>query len=1127
MAGLVPSARGGRAINLNDLQRAVAAADDAAYLVSPRVLKRVIRRDRGLVFLGQAAHRSTYAIAGSRLGAIVSPDEACPTAARGPWPGTVLLLERPSAEDLAELPPGVLLAIAWRRLYRARVQADVRALFDLGRIDGPGLADRLARIGRAEFDEACLVFRQDGWLLPPETEAESYALFAAHFLELRHLAPALVHPTFPAVEAPAQLEAVFAGDIDGAAVTAATRPAGAPDPATVAPAALPEPESDVASEPEVTEGHDDHHAEADGPVAHDRPRSRRAWDQAGRGNLVRAAILWTQVADESGNEPGAGSRSRSAARSALRSLARRLRVALSSSEREVETWTRALVPLLPRAARGFWTPEARLLYDLQRVCLDHERPSYRIDLLPWLLSLGRWPLKTPLPDVGAVALATGLREALRRLPQIRLVPSERARLESLLRSAVHRAEEGLREQLRPRIAATLASTWVAPGNLPERVALSKLIEELLDHIVQRGHLTLGDLRDAASRSDLKLPDLEGPGDFWRGGRLLLADRALAREFVGVHRRGEVYLRWLQRFSMLAFGTRPGRVFTLFVALPYGSAYVAMEGVHHLVRITGIHLHLVNRWSLLAVGTVLLGVINFVRFRRRFFEAVRQVGRTLRVIVVDLPARLLGDPLVKWLLRSEVIAWASRFALKPALAAVPVWGLAGLCGAGSAGAFVAGAGAFVSASLLLNTRAGRALDEVVIETLTRGWRVVVMEVVPGLFRGVMSAFKRLVEAVERLFYAVDEWLRFRGGQSRESLVIKALVSPVWGAAAYLGRGVLNVLVEPQVNPIKHFPVVTVSHKVMLGLLKPVAAALTPHFGAVTATVITGTAQLVIPGACGFLVWELMSNWRLFASNRPACLQPVVVGGHGETVVRLLRPGVHSGTLPKMFARLRRARRRVWIGLDTPRPDKAAQKQRQVLQHTEEAVRRFVERDLLGLLAGARAQGGPGPVAELGEVRLATGRIRLELLLPTRTGGPPLTIDVEERNRVLVGGVSHAGWLGTLSPGARQTLDDALIGWFVKSGVALVQTPGAPSGGEPTGPVAFPTLSPPARDGNGANAPYTPPLRLADVGLTWSAWVAAWSAPGAVAPSLIPLADGRGVLPEAVAATPIRDRRSSLT
>ena len=63
------------------------------------------------------------------------------------------------------------------------------------------------------------------------------------------------------------------------------------------------------------------------------------------------------------------------------------------------------------------------------------------------------------------------------------------------------------------------------------------------------------------------------------------------------------------------------------------------------------------------------------------------------------------------------------------------------------------------------------------------------------------------------------------------------------------------------------------------------------------------MLLLPGVFGFLVWELKSNWRLYEANRPEALGPLVVGGHGETVVGLLRPGFHSGTLPKLFGRLR--------------------------------------------------------------------------------------------------------------------------------------------------------------------------------------------------------------------------------
>ena len=96
---------------------------------------------------------------------------------------------------------------------------------------------------------------------------------------------------------------------------------------------------------------------------------------------------------------------------------------------------------------------------------------------------------------------------------------------------------------------------LTPQNLPERVARKKLVEELLDQIGERGFLTMGDLRDAISRNNLKLPDLSEAARFLRGDQLLRADRKLALALDGVYRRGEFYLRWMQRLSSLGFGTR--------------------------------------------------------------------------------------------------------------------------------------------------------------------------------------------------------------------------------------------------------------------------------------------------------------------------------------------------------------------------------------------------------------------------------------------------------------------------------------------------------------------------------------------------------------------------------------------
>ena len=66
--------------------------------------------------------------------------------------------------------------------------------------------------------------------------------------------------------------------------------------------------------------------------------------------------------------------------------------------------------------------------------------------------------------------------------------------------------------------------------------------------------------------------------------LLRADLNLADSLDGVYRKGEFYLRWIQRLSSLFFGTLLGRRFTLFVAVPFGGATLAlmfMEELRHI------------------------------------------------------------------------------------------------------------------------------------------------------------------------------------------------------------------------------------------------------------------------------------------------------------------------------------------------------------------------------------------------------------------------------------------------------------------------------------------------------------------------------------------------------------------
>ncbi|MHC5544340.1 hypothetical protein ACYOEI_39430, partial [Singulisphaera rosea] len=285
---------------------------------------------------------------------------------------------------------------------------------------------------------------------------------------------------------------------------------------------------------------------------------------------------------------------------------------------------------------------------------------------------------------------------------------------------------------------------------------------------------------------------------------------------------------------------------------------------------------------------------------------------------------------------------------------------------------------LATNLLINSRTGQIVEEILVDEAVRTWRQLFQDLIPGLFRLVMATFDAILESVDRLLYAGDEWLRFRKGQTRLTLAVKVFLGAIWSCIAYLVRIYVNLLIEPQVNPIKHFPVVTVSHKVILPfsphLARIFAAPLLP-FGRVVAEFVAWPTVLLFPGVFGFLVWELKANWRLYEANRHEFLGKLIVGTHGETVGRLLRPGFHSGTLPKLFAKLRKSERR---RLREGRGERAVLKQLEALHHVTHALERFVERDFLALVHRSRILGPLG--IEAGHPTVSTNRIALSFSIP---------------------------------------------------------------------------------------------------------------------------------------------------
>ena len=106
----------------------------------------------------------------------------------------------------------------------------------------------------------------------------------------------------------------------------------------------------------------------------------------------------------------------------------------------------------------------------------------------------------------------------------------------------------------------------------------------------------------------------------------------------------------------------------------------------------------------------------------------------------------------------------------------------------------------------------------------------------------------------------------------------------------------------------------------------------------------------------------------------------------------------------------------------------------LHHAEEELRRFVDRDLLLLLA--HSQGWKDRSIETGHVVLATNRVLFELRSRESSAGS-LWLAFTEHAGWLVAQVHRRGWLDELQAAQRTSLDNALAGFYKMAGVDLVR------------------------------------------------------------------------------------------
>jgi hypothetical protein len=984
----------------------------------------------------------------------------------------VLLITDVNDRMLEGRPREEQLRAYWPLLFQSAVMAEVDRKVAAGQLTEDQCALRLSRFGARPAREIEFVLKSDHEADPEADAISLYRAFAAVYLAAVSFSPRSVDDLFPSLPDPSIVVELLSRDFDVAGLLARTRPPGVPDPE---PAPAPEDwytsDDGLPVDPAVPESVDVHLSGV----------MNRASEAEQKGNVVRAAILRTQASRKA--EGDAGERAAMAARTAIGRLVENLGDVLDWDEPTRREWRQALAPKLAPAAGGIWPRAARCLYELQKIPADLAQDVYAIDLVEYLRTFGRRQVKRPLPLARDVMLLVHVRAAHRQLLRCRLAEPAQLRLDRLFRHEMHRAEHRVRDALGPILLRALDECGLHPASRVETVARDKVVAELLDRICERGFLRFGDLRDAIARNQLKMPDVAGPEEFLRGDVLLRIDTRLAQDLDGVYRRGEFYLRWLQRSSSLFFGTPGGRWLTLYLIAPFLAAFLTLMALEELRHLGGKVLNFTSQilaptatasepalawdnetqqwvwfdskeasdlaeqvvtssgehhgsfltaWpAVFGLGVFLLLMFHVPPFRRAVFRLFHEGGRLLRLVFWEWPQAVWRSEVIRAVRYSPVVRFVSRHLIGAVVFTGVIVFFLWFLGAPAELRLRWGGSILAVAIIAFNTPWGRMVQERLAESLADWWRVVRVNLLPGLVATLIDWFRRLANWLEQRLYAVDEWLRFRGGESRGSLALKAFLGLLWFPIAYISRFAFYLLIEPQINPVKHFPVVTVSHKVILPMTPSLADAI--NVSEATAAGILGC----IPGIFGFIAWELMANWRLYRANRPARLKPVMIGSHGETIRGLLRPGFHSGTVPKLFRKIRKeVRREDWY---------RAGRHHHELEHVKEGVERFVERDLIAILE--QSSSWSGQHLEIIDVRFGCQSILVEMIAPG-LGGGHFAMAFENRGGKVGAEIVAVGWFDRLATPQKAAFVRALRGLLDKSAAELMddlERHPAPAGG----------------------------------------------------------------------------------
>lgn len=992
----------------NDIELELKSIEPRLLLVPRKVVDKVILHQRKLpailgLISGQFSNVDSVWTDFETLNAIAQEIEFELEIGSLPF-GRILLLAKVESEMPGKFNTEQRNILYWRRIFHAEVKLKFFELKEQGLLSSTKIENKIKTIGRTVFSEALMVLEQEHKIFPEQDITDKYISFAACFAEIYRFSENLLTNYFPSIKDYESLLLIIKDDVSEDVIFQETRLTGTQNP-------HPTPET---------------HAEESSEYF--KRLSEQAEKESLLNNATESAILWTQANRVAPAELSPDTLEK--AHREIRKLVKRLQSAINFNSNDFQNWESALLPLLDKADQGSFPVEARLLTELQSACEDYEQEIYRIDILSWAMSLGKKSMKRPLRFQRLIKIHQRLKEASLNAITTRLAFADRKKLETLLQLVWKQNEKKLRNEIRPIIENNLQLVGLKGEGAFGEIARRRLVEEFLDLIIEQGYLNYSELRDMISRNHLKLEDVRDASSFFKGDALLTLDENLSIQLDGIYRRSDFYLRWLEKSTALNFGTATGRTLTKFLTLPFGGSFLLIESADLINdKISGERIpDLTRTLAFIALGIFLFGIINNLSFRTFVFEVLLFFWKTAKFIFYKIPSALLTwNPFLSiW--KSLPVQVIYSLILKPLVftEAIALWLPK------SYPYHVGEIVLFIGFTLLLNSRPGRLLSEFAISGVMTLGKLIQDGLISILFTIILQSFKKTIEGLEFVLQWVNDWLRLRGRAKPWQIALRGILGLLWSPIAFFLRFYTVVLIEPGINPIK-FPISSVAAKftypIIIPLTPEIVQFFSPFIGDVLSNLFFGTTIWLMPNLFGFLFWETKENWGLYRANRPQSLRPMAVGTHGETIPQLLKLGFHSGTIPKLFMKLRKAEleavsRSDWRKARTLRLD---------LQTIKERLARFIERDLLIPMQ----QNNKSFIKPLrvSEISLGLNRIEAEMTGMDDNGYASFKISLELVDKILMGSVSKPGGTLALNEHQNRCLSLGIAGLYKFAGIDI--------------------------------------------------------------------------------------------